>query len=189
MAEVTRVPIQPIEQGSLTKLWLGVIVAILVGAALAWSAMPKGFSIETLVEGEGPNPQVGDLVFVKYTGTLASTGEQFDQWRPEPLPVPGIFPEGTAFPVEEGATIPGFFKGLQQMQKGGKYKLFIPAEEAYGAEPPPGSDLPANADLIFEMELVDFFNEDQVRQKINIMEQAMQEMGPGGPGAGGPPTE
>ena len=57
--------------------------------------------------------------------------------------------------VEEGMTIDGFFTSLQQMQKGGKYEVFIPADQAYGAEPPPGAPIPPNADLIFEIELVD----------------------------------
>lgn len=195
MTEVTRVPLKPIAKGSLTKLWIGVIVAVLLGGTLAWAAMPKTLDLETLVEGEGANPQPGDLVFVKYTGTLASNGEKFDEWQPEQLPIPGIFPEGTAFPVEEGATIPGFYEGLQMMQKGGKYKLYIPADKAYGAEPPAGSSIPANADLVFEMELVDFFTQQQVQQKIAIMQRALESQGgpagPGGEGAapeGAPPT-
>lgn len=189
MTEVTRVPLKPIAKGSLTKLWLGVIVAILLGGGLAWAALPKTLSVDTLVEGEGPNPEIGDLAFVKYTGTLASNGEKFDEWRPEQLPIPGIFPEGTAMPLQEGGLIPGFLEGLQQMQKGGKYKLYIPADMAYGAEPPPGSEIPANADLIFEMELVDFFNQQQVEQKIAIMQKALEEQGgpDGAPQAGPTP--
>ncbi|MEL7188553.1 MAG: FKBP-type peptidyl-prolyl cis-trans isomerase [Pseudomonadota bacterium] len=118
MAEVTRVPIQPIAQGSLTKLWLGVFIAILVGAGIAWAAVPKSLKVETLVEGEGEFAQEGDLAFVKYTGTLADTGVEFDKWRPEQLPIPGIFPEGTAFEIQKGAVVDGFFEGLQQMKKG-----------------------------------------------------------------------
>ncbi len=53
MTEVTRVPIQPIAKGSLTKIWVGVIIAVLLGASLAWAAVPKGFSIDTLVAGGG----------------------------------------------------------------------------------------------------------------------------------------
>ncbi|MEM6476192.1 MAG: FKBP-type peptidyl-prolyl cis-trans isomerase [Pseudomonadota bacterium] len=192
MTEVTRVPIQPVAKGSLIKLWAGVALAILLGGALAWLAMPKTLSLETLTAGEGEFPKQGDIAFVKYTGTLADTGEEFDKWRPEPLPIPGIFPEGQVFPVEEGATIEGFYEGLQMMQKGGKYKLFIPADKAYGAEPPPGSPIPANADLVFEMELIDFFNPEQVEQKIAIMQKAIEEQGglPGAPGGpeGGPPA-
>lgn len=185
MAEVTRVPLQPIAKGSLTKLWLGVIVAILIGAGLAWSAMPKGFSIDTLVAGEGPNPEIGDMVFVKYKGSLADTGEVFDEHQDIPLPVEGIFPEGSPFPVEEGATIPGFFKGLQQVQKGGTYKLYIPSEEAYGAEerrdPATGEvRIPANADLVFDIEVIDFMSQEEFQRKIGMLQAAMG-AGPLGP--------
>lgn len=183
MTEVTRVPIQPIAKGSLTKIWLGVVVAILLGAGLAWAAVPKGFSIDTLVAGEGPTPEAGDMVFVKYTGKLASNGEVFDESQDIPLPVEGIFPEGSPFPVEEGQTIEGFFKGLQQMQKGGKYELYIPADMAYGAEPPPQSPIPANADLVFEIEVIDFMDRATFDRNLGILQQAMQS-GLGAPGGG-----
>ncbi|MDJ0641500.1 MAG: FKBP-type peptidyl-prolyl cis-trans isomerase [Erythrobacter sp.] len=190
MTEVTRVPIQPIAKGSLTKLWLGVIIAILLGGGLAWAALPKTFSIETVTAGEGASPQVGDMAFVRYTGKLAATGEVFDESRDIPLPVQGIFPEGTPFPVEQGETIDGFFKGLQQMQKGGKYTLYIPAEDGYGAEersdPQTGEvRIPANSDLIFEVELVDFMGREEFDRNLSILQQAIQQQGPGG--LGGPP--
>ena len=174
MTEVTRVPIRPIAKGSLTKIWLGVIIAVLLGAGLAWAAVPKGFSIDTLVAGEGPTPQEGDMVFVKYKGSLASTGEVFDESQDIPLPVEGIFPEGSPFPIEAGSTIDGFYEGLQQMQKGGKYELYIPSEQAYGAEPPPGSPIPANADLVFEIEVIDFMDRETFDRNLSILQQAMQ---------------
>ena len=184
MTEVTRVPIQPIAKGSITKIWLGVLAAILIGAGLAWAAVPKGFSIDTLVAGDGPNPQQGDMVFVKYSGSLAATGEVFDESQDIPLPVEGIFPEGSPFPVEEGQTIDGFYKGLQQMQKGGKYELYIPADLAYGASPPPQSSIPPNSDLVFEIEVVDFMTREAFDRNLGILQQAMQSgLGaPGGPG-------
>ena len=186
MTEVTRVPIQPIAKGSLTKIWLGVLVAILIGAGLAWAAVPKGFTIDTLVAGEGPNPQDGDMVFVKYTGKLASNGEVFDESQDIPLPVEGIFPEGSPFPIEPDATIEGFYQGLQQMQKGGKYELYIPSDMAYGAEPPQGAPIPPNADLIFEIEVVDFMDRETFDRNLSILQRAMQSgLGaPGGPGGG-----
>ena len=186
MTEVTRVPIQPIAKGSLTKLWLGVVAAILIGAGLAYAAMPKGLDLDTLVAGSGATPKVGDVVFVKYKGSLAADGTVFDESREIPLPVEGIFPEGSPFPIEEGATIPGFFNGLQQMQKGGKYKLFIPAEQAYGAEPPQGAPIPPNADLVFEIEVIDIMSREAFNRNLAILQQAMQQMMPEG-GAGGAP--
>lgn len=187
MTEITRVPIQPVAKGSLTKLWIGVLLAIAVGAGLAWSAVPKGLDVDTITAGTGPMPQTGDVLFIKYKGKLASTGETFDESRDIPLPVEGIFPEGTPFPIEEGATIPGFFEGLKQMQKGGKYTLFIPAAQAYGAEPPPGSPIPANADLEFEIEVIDVMSQQTFERNLKILQQAMQsQLGQGGAPAPAP---
>ena len=185
MTEITRVPIQPIAKGSLTKIWLGVVIAILLGAGLAWAAVPKGFSVDTIVAGEGDYPQEGDMVFVRYKGMLASNGEVFDESQDIPLPIEGVFPEGSPFPIEKDATIDGFYQGLQKMQKGGKYELYIPADMAYGAEPPPGAPIPPNADLIFEIEVVDFMSREMFDQNLQILQRAMQ----GGLGApGGPPA-
>ena len=184
MTEITRVPLQPVAKGSLVKIWIGVAIAILLGAGLAWAAMPKGFTVDTLVAGEGDNPQVGDMVFVRYKGSLASTGEVFDESQDIPLPIEGVFPEGSPFPVEEDATIEGFFLALQQMQKGGTYEVYIPAEMAYGAEPPPGAPIPANADLVFEIEVVDFMTREVFDRNLAILQRALQSE-PGG--LGGPP--
>ncbi|WP_407875997.1 FKBP-type peptidyl-prolyl cis-trans isomerase [Qipengyuania nanhaisediminis] len=184
MAEVTRVPLQPIAKGSLTKLWLGVIAAILIGAGVAWAAVPQGFAIETLVEGSGPTPEEGDMVFVRYKGSLAATGEVFDESQDIPLPIEGVFPEGSPFPVEEDATIPGFYQALQRVQKGGTYEIYIPSELAYGAEPPQGAPIPPNADLVFELEVVDFMSREAFDRNLSILQQAMQsQMGAPGEGA------
>lgn len=184
MTEVTRVPILPIAKGSLIKLWLGVIVAILIGGSLAWAAVPKGFGVDTIVAGEGAFPQEGDMVFVKYKGMLASNREVFDESQDIPLPIADVFPEGSPFPVEKDATIEGFYLGLQQMQKGGTYELYIPSEMAYGEEPPQGAPIPANADLIFEVEVVDFMSREVFDRNLSILQQAMEA---GAGGLGGPP--
>lgn len=184
MTEITRVPIKPVAKGSLTKLWIGVILAVLVGAGLAWAAVPRGLSVDTVVAGTGPNPKAGEVVWVKYKGKLASDGTVFDESRDIPLPVEGLFPEGTPFPLEEGATVPGFFQGLQQMQKGGKYTLFIPADLAYGATPPPGAPIPPNADLEFEVEVIDIMSRATFDRNLQILQQTMQQQM--GDGAGGP---
>ncbi|XUU61983.1 FKBP-type peptidyl-prolyl cis-trans isomerase [Erythrobacter sp. HA6-11] len=191
MAEVTRVPLQPIAKGSLTKLWLGVIIAILIGAGMAWAAAPKGFSVDTIIAGEGAKPQIGEVAFVKYTGRFASSGEEFDSSADFNWPVPGIMPEGAPFPVEEGATVEGFYKALQQMEVGGKYEVYIPAEMGYGAEdrldPQTGEvRIPANSDLIFEMELVDSISEEEAQRRFNLLQQAMMQAAP--PDAALPPA-
>lgn len=187
MTEITAVPILPVAKGSLTKLWVGVALAITVGAGLAWAAVPRGLDIDTEVAGTGPLPKIGDVVFMNYKGKLAADGTVFDESRDIPLPVEGIFPKGTPFPIEEGATIPGFFEGLQQMQKGGKYTLFIPADQAYGAEPPQGAPIPPNADLEFEIEVIEIMSKQTFDRNLAILQQTMQsQAGPGGPGGGAP---
>lgn len=174
MAEVTRVPLQPIEKGSLTKLWLGIIIAVLIGAGIAWAAVPKGVEVDTITAGTGPNPGPEDVVFVKYVGKLAD-GTEFDRSQEVPLPVPGIFPEGNPLPLD--GMVPGFRDGALQMQKGGKYELFIPSELGYGATPPEGAPIPANADLYFDVELVDFMSREDFQRRIGVLQQMMQQQG------------
>lgn len=182
MAEITRVPIQPIAKGSLTRLWLGVIIAALIGLGIAYVAMPKGVELETLTEGTGPNPTAEDVVFVKYVGKLAD-GTEFDRSQEIPLPVQGIFPEGNPLPLE--AMVPGFREGALQMQKGGKYTLFIPADKGYGDNPQPGSPIPPGADLVFEIELIDFMSREDFQRRLNILQQMMAQQAPGQ----GPPEQ
>lgn len=173
MTEITRVPLQPIAKGSLTKLWLGVIVAILIGGGLAWAAMPKGLDVEVITEGTGPSPQIGDVVFAKYVGTLTD-GTEFDRSQPSPFP-PGVFPDGTPFPLEEnGGLIQGFVDGLLQTKEGGKYRIEIPADQAYGANPPAGSPIPPNADLVFEVEIIDIMPLPEAQQRLMQLQQQMQ---------------
>lgn len=192
MTEITRVPLQPIAKGSLTKLWLGVAAAIALGAGLAWASVPAGVDVETITEGAGESPKMGDVVFVKYVGKLAD-GTEFD--RSQPLPIPsGLFPEGNPLLLEEGAIVAGFVEGLQQMEKGGKYRLEIPAAQAYGDAPPPGSNIPPNSDLVFEVEVVDFMSRADFERRAAALQQMMQQMQgapeqPGQPGAGGQPAQ
>ena len=176
MTEVTRVPLQPIAKGSLTKLWLGLAFVVLAALAIAWfSARAQGVAIETITAGEGESPTVEDVVFVHYTGKLAD-GTVFDQSPDSQWPVPGILPEGA--PLQLEAMIPGFRDALLKMQRGGKYTIEIPSEMGYGSTPPAGSPIPPDADLVFDIELVDFMAVEEAEQRYQAMVQAMQQMGP-----------
>jgi len=101
---------------------------------------PSGLRVETLSPGNGPRPQMGDVVMVTYEGRLTD-GTMFDS---------------SAQPVEMtvGQLIPGFNEGLMLMSEGGRYRLNIPAAIGYGAEGA-GGVIPPNADLIFDVTLVD----------------------------------
>ncbi|MEQ1540794.1 MAG: FKBP-type peptidyl-prolyl cis-trans isomerase [Novosphingobium sp.] len=175
MTEITRVPLQPIAKGALGKLWLGVAAAALAAGGLAWATLPAGVKVEVIKAGEGASPTVDDITLINYKGSLADGGTEFDKGEKAVMPVEG--------------SIPGFQKALQQMQRGGKYKIFIPAELAYGnkAQGP----IPANSDLNFEVELLDFKSRAEIEQQQRMMQQ-MQQMqaqqgGGAGPGGAAPP--
>ena len=77
MTEITRVPLQPIAKGALTKLWIGVAAAALAAAGLAYATLPGSVQVDTLKVGTGPSPTVKDVVLIKYKGTLPN-GKVFD---------------------------------------------------------------------------------------------------------------
>jgi FKBP-type peptidyl-prolyl cis-trans isomerase FkpA len=172
MTEIHRVPLQPIAKGSMTKLWLGILIGLLIAGGVAWAVQPEGVEVDTIVEGSGPHPSASDVVFVKYTGKLED-GTVFDKSKELPFPTGGLLPEG--MPMQVSGVVPGFAEGLQQMQKGGKYRLTIPSDKAYGATPPPGAPIPPNADLVFDVELVDFMSEQDAQRRFEVLQQMIQQ--------------
>ena len=85
---------------------------------------------------------------VKYTGWLAADGKKFDSSDDHPNKEPIQFPQG------RGRVIPGWDQGFEGMRIGGKRRLFIPYQLAYGAGGRPPV-IPPKSDLIFDVELVD----------------------------------
>jgi FKBP-type peptidyl-prolyl cis-trans isomerase FkpA len=186
MAEITRVPLRPINKSSLLMLLLGIVVGLAIAGAFAWFTAPKGVSVDETRAGTGPTPKADDVVFVRYVGKLKD-GTEFDRSQDPQLPVQGILPQG--YPMQLGGMIEGFKEALMKMQKGGKYTVVIPAEKAYGASPPPGSPIPPNSDLVFDIELVDFMPladaERRFQQLQQMVAQQQQAQGTPGPGAVG----
>ena len=169
MTEITRVPLQPIGKGSIGKLWLGVVAAAALGAGVAWATIPAAVKIDTVRAGTGASPTAADVVLINYKGTLPD-GKVFDQ--------------GQRTPLEVGGVIPGFTKALEQMQRGGKYKIHIPASLGYGAQGE--GPIPPNTDLDFEVELLDFRSLAEIQQQQQMMQQMQQQMQGQGGGAGAP---
>ena len=188
MAEVTRVPLQPVSRNPLIMLFLGIILGAALASGVAWwIARPATVDVEEVTAGTGGHPKADDVVFVKYVGKLED-GKEFDRSQETPWPIPGIMPDGT--PMRLDGVIPGFKEAIMQMQKGGKYTVTIPADKAYGANPPPGSPIPPNANLVFEMELIDFMPLADAEAKFQQLQMAMmkqqQEQGGGAaPAPGG----
>lgn len=164
MTDVTCVPLQPIAKGALGKLWIGVAAVVLAASGLAAAALPASVDVDTIKTGAGPSPTIEDVVMINYRGTLPS-GKMFDEGKGAVMPMSGV--------------IPGFTKALEQMQRGGKYKVVIPAELAYGSRE--AGPIPANSDLTFEIELLDFRNRAEIEEQQRIMQQMqMQQMQNGG---------
>ena len=102
----------------------------------------SGLKYRRVKEGNGKHPKATDRVKVHYTGTLID-GKKFDSSvdRGEPL----------TFPLNQ--VIPGWTEGLQLMDEGSKYLLYIPYNLGYGVRDM--GDIPAGSTLIFEVELLE----------------------------------
>ena len=97
---------------------------------------PSGVVLQIIVEGEGVNPTLQDKVGVRYVGRL-SDGTVFDDTQNDIVVFDNLDEQ-----------IPGFVEGLLMMKPGGKYRLVIPPDQAYGEEGIPGI-IPGNAVLDF----------------------------------------
>lgn len=191
----------PLDPRAKRVLWLGIVLAVLGAGALlfsmfmwwggsardslsmtfnSWSPGVKttasGLQYKVLTPGKGKNPTDTDVALVNYEGKLLD-GTTFDKsQQPTPMPIKGV--------------VPGFSEALKLMSKGAKFRVWIPAKLGYGDKG--AGPIPANATLVFDIELIDFIPLAQYQQIMMQQQQMMQSMGgaggAGGPsGAGGPP--
>jgi len=137
---------RPDHRGRAVALWLGFLIVIAAGVALAWlgahSVRQRTVQVETVKPGAGPAIQPQDGVLIDYEGRLED-GKVFDSSA-------GKGP----IPLIASQVIPGFAQALSRMQEGGQYKIHIPAKLAYGAHPPEGGPIPPNADLDYDIKVV-----------------------------------
>jgi FKBP-type peptidyl-prolyl cis-trans isomerase len=107
-------------------------------------ATASGLQYKVIEAGAGVRPDANSTVTVHYRGTLID-GSEFDSSykRGEPI----------TFPLSR--VIQGWQEGLQMMQVGAKYELYIPYNLGYGERGTPGGPIPPYATLIFEVELLD----------------------------------
>lgn len=103
----------------------------------------SGLQYVILEQGDGEQPEPGQVVSVHYTGWLED-GTSFDSSvsRGEPI----------SFALDQGMVIPGWDEGISLLHVGDKARLVIPSDLAYGEAGRPG--IPSNATLIFDVELV-----------------------------------
>jgi hypothetical protein len=191
----------PLDRRAKRVLWLGIVLAVLGAGALLFSMFmwwggsardslsmtfnswapgvkttASGLQYKVLTPGKGKNPTDTDVALVNYEGKLLD-GTTFDKsQQPTPMPIKGV--------------VPGFSEALKLMSKGAKFRVWIPAKLGYGDKG--AGPIPANATLVFDIELIDFIPLAQYQQIMMQQQQMMQSMGgaggAGGPsGAGGPP--
>ena len=104
--------------------------------------LPSGLQYQVISEGTGVQPTDTNTVKVHYEGTLID-GTIFDS----------SIKRGEPIEFKLNRVIKGWTEGVKLMKKGAKYKLFIPAELGYGAQPM--GTIPPNSTLIFDVELLD----------------------------------
>jgi len=195
----TAVPIPPTSLGSIARYWIGIALIIAAGVGLAYwgtadvrskyagaedflaevdeidgvEVTKSGLRFKVERSGEGPSPTDDDITLIGYVGKLRDD-TIFDQQEQAPMPVQGV--------------VPGFSEALKKMQKGGKYKIWIPSDLAYGPEdqtnPQTGQvTIPGGSVLIFDVNMLEFKSRKEVEEMQKQLQEAQQKQG----GAGGPP--
>lgn len=105
----------------------------------------SGLQYKVIEEGEGEHPFDGCNVIIHQRCALLNgkiIADTYKENEPDEVPL--------------GELIEGYLEGLMLMKKGGKSKLFIPSELAWGKKGT-GTKIPPNALLIFDVRLVDFW--------------------------------
>lgn len=104
--------------------------------------LPGGTKYVDVAVGNGAQATPGNRVTVHYTGTLTD-GTQFDS---------SVGRQPFTFTLGANEVIKGWDEGVAGMKVGGKRKLTIPPEQAYGSDPT--GPIPANSTLLFDVELL-----------------------------------
>lgn len=106
---------------------------------------PSGLKYVDEKVGDGASPRQGQMVKVHYTGWLTN-GKKFDSSVDRGQPF--------EFAIGQGQVIKGWDEGVASMKIGGKRKLTIPANLAYGNKDVGNGLIPPNSTLIFDVELL-----------------------------------
>jgi len=126
--------------------------------------LASGLQYQILEEGSGEHPQPTDEVRAHYRGTLVN-GEQFDSSHDRGQP--------SQFSLQR--VIAGWKEALPMMKEGGKWRMFVPSDLAYG-EKGAGKNIGPHAALVFEVELIEIVDQQEAApaDDANAKEEAAQ---------------
>jgi cyclophilin family peptidyl-prolyl cis-trans isomerase len=138
-------------------------VAELAGIKASATKTASGLQYKITTKGKGKKPTNGANVFIHYAGflengelfdsSIESVNKTFGKFDPNRAAQNGYTPIPFQYGAKEGM-IPGFIEGLENMNFGDKAVLFIPSNLGYGAQGA-GGVIPPNANIIFEVELLE----------------------------------
>jgi FKBP-type peptidyl-prolyl cis-trans isomerase FkpA len=138
---------------------------------------PQGTYVEIITPGAGDAIDTSKVVKVNYTGKTLGGDKAFDSNTDSAFGHKEIFSVNMgAIPGTPGSVIKGWTDGLSLLKKGSKAKLYIPSSMAYGSRGA-GGQIPPNANLSFDVEVVDVIsaaqsNQEEAKKKMQM--EAMQ---------------
>ena len=122
----------------------------------------SGLIYEIVTIGTGKKPAMGNKIYINYSGflenglqfdtTLEESAKQFGTYNPNKAAQNGYAPYPAS--MDNLQFIPGFVEGINLLNFGGKAKLYIPSNLAYGAQGA-GGIIPPNANIYFEIEILE----------------------------------
>jgi FKBP-type peptidyl-prolyl cis-trans isomerase FkpA len=134
---------------------------------------PQGTYVEIIAPGEGDAVDNSKVLKVLYTGRTLAEGKVFDSNTDTAFGHAQIFSVNMgAIPGTQGSVIKGWTDGLSLLKKGGKAKLYIPSALAYGSQGA-GGDIKPNANLLFDVEIVDVISAEQATAESEAQNKKM----------------
>lgn len=205
---VTAAPLQPVKSSYKIWLWLGILIGAAAAFGLAWvgtgavraqylpadqdaqflawhKGQPgvvttaSGLQYRILRGGKGGQPKDGDFTMIGVEGKLRD-GSTFQPYQSSGMRV--------------GDGVKGFNEALKLMPKGSRVRFWLPPELGYGAAPPPMTGITAKSMLIFDVDMLNFVSEaelramqqEQMRKQLEMQQQMQGQGGEGAPPEGAP---
>ncbi|MCW3093684.1 MAG: peptidylprolyl isomerase FKBP-type [Ferruginibacter sp.] len=136
---------------------------------------PQGTYVEIITPGVGETADTSKVLKVFYTGRSLEGGKPFDSNTDSAFGHMQVYPVNMgALPGTPGSAIKGWMDGLSLLKKGSKARLYIPSSLAYGAQGA-GGDIKPDANLVFDVEVVDMVSTQQAMAEAAAQRKKMEE--------------